>query len=111
MGAPIENKFTESCGKIWGKVNPKGCSGREGGFKNILIRSNCSYLKKTYLTSEMQNKLHDASTISDKEAKQKQRAYVKTKNPVMQAVVNLTKNKKKAKKRCQKKQRGKENMM
>ena len=48
MGSPSENEFAEDCGKIWGKARPKSHLGDE--FKNILIPSNCSYLKTPYLT-------------------------------------------------------------
>ena len=86
MGSPTESEFAEVCGKIWGKAKPKGRSGDE--FKNILISSNCSYLKTPYVSSEIY-KLHDAATNRDKGAQRKQRAYVKATIPLMQAVVNL----------------------
>ena len=100
MGSPIERKFAEVCGKIWGKAKPKGRSGDE--FKNILIHSNCSYLKTPYLNSEIYNKLHDAATNRDKGGQRKQRAYVKATIPLMQAVVNLKEIEKKAKKELSK---------
>ena len=58
-------------------------------FKNILIPSNCSYLKTPYLNSEIYNKLHDAATNRDDGTQWKQRAFVKATIPLMQAVVNL----------------------
>ena len=59
MGHSIEREFAEVCGKIYGKTKPKGRSGTRDEFKNILIPSNCSYLKTSYLNSEIHNKLHD----------------------------------------------------
>ena len=66
MGSPIESEFAEVCGKIRGKAKPKGRSSTGDEFKNILIPSNCSYLKTSYLNSEIYNKLHDAATNRDK---------------------------------------------
>ena len=87
MGSPVESEFPEVCGKIWGKAKPKGRLGDE--LKNILIPSNCSYLKSPYLNSEIYNKLHDVAINRDKGAQRKQRAYVNATIPLMQAVVNL----------------------
>ena len=100
IGSPTENEFAEICGKIWGKARPKGHSGDE--FKNILIPSNCSYLKTPYLNSEIYSKLHDAATDRAKGARRKQRAYVKATIPLMQAVANLKDIEKKAKKELSK---------
>ena len=47
---------------VWGKGKPKGRSGAGDEFKNILIPSNCSYLKTPYLHLEIHSKLHDAAT-------------------------------------------------
>ena len=87
MGSPVESEFPEACGKIWGKAKPKGRSGDE--LKNILIPSNCSYLKSPYLNSEIYNKLHDVAINRDKGAQRKQRAYVNATIPLMQVVFNL----------------------
>ena len=69
MGSPIENKLPEVCTKIWGKAKPKDLSGIRDEFKNILIVHDCSYLKTTYLNSEIyitSSKLHDAAKNRDK---------------------------------------------
>ena len=102
MGSPIESEFAEVCGKIRGKAKPKCRSSTGDEFKNILIPSNCSYLKTSYLNSEIYNKLHDASTNRDKGAQRKQSTYVKDTIPLMQAVVNLKEIEKKAKKELSK---------
>ena len=87
----------EVCGKTWEKAKPKGRSSTEDEFKNILISSNCSYLKNPYLNSEIYNKLHDVATNRDKGAQRKQRAYVKATIPLMQVVVKLKEIEKKGK--------------
>ena len=102
MGPPIESEFAEVCGKIWGKAKPTGRSGRGDKFENILIPSNCSYLKTPHLNSEIYNKLHVAATNGNKSAQRKQRAYVKAAIPLMQVVVNLKEIEKKAKKELSK---------
>ena len=99
MGSPVESEFVEVCGKIWGKAKPKGRSSAGDEFKNILIPSNCSYLKPQYLNPEIHNKLHDAATNRDQDEQLRQRAYVKATILLMQAVVNLKEIEKKAKKR------------
>ena len=53
---------------VWGKGKPKGRSGAGDEFKNILIPSNCSYLKTPYLHLEIYSKLHDTATNWDKGA-------------------------------------------
>ena len=45
MSPPMESEFAEVCGNIRGKAKPKGRSSTRNEFKNILIPSNCSYLK------------------------------------------------------------------
>ena len=84
------------------KARPKGGSSTRDKFKNILILSNSSFLKTPYLNSEIYNKLHDAATNRDKDAKPKQRAYIKATIPLMPAVVNLKEIEKKAKKELSK---------
>ena len=73
IGPPIESEFAEVCGKILGKAKPKRRSSTGDEFENVLIPSNCSYLKTPYLNSEIYNKLHDAATNRDKGAQRKQR--------------------------------------
>ena len=85
-----------------GKNKTKRLLKYRGWFKNILTPSNCSYLKTSYLNSEIYNKLHDAVTNMDKGAQHKQRAYVKATIPFMQVVVNLKGFEKKAKKELSK---------
>ena len=91
------------CGKAWQKAKPKGRSSAGDEFRNILIPSNCSYLKNPYLNSEIYNKLHDSATNRDKATQRKQRTYVKATIPFMQAVVNLKEIEQKAKKELSKK--------
>ena len=74
---------------VWGKGKPKGRSGAGDEFKNILIPSNCSYLKTPYLHLE----IHRAKG---------KRAYVKATIPLNQGVVNLRAIEKKAKKELSK---------
>ena len=99
---PIEKEFAEVCGKICGKVKPKGCSSTRDEFKNILIPSNCSHLKTPNLNSEIYDKLHDAATNRDKSTQRKKRAYAKATIPLMQVVVSLKGTEKKAKKELSK---------
>ena len=47
MGLPIESKFSEVCGNIWGKTKPKGHSSTGDEFKNILISSSPVSLSDT----------------------------------------------------------------
>ena len=53
---------------VWGKGKPKGRSGAGDEFKNILIPSNCSYLKTPYLHLKIYSKLYDTATNWDKGA-------------------------------------------
>ena len=88
-----------------GKAKSKDLSGIRDEFKNILIVHYCSYLKTTYLNSEIyitSSKLHDAAKNKDKGTQWKQRAYIKATVPLMQAIVNLKEIEKKAKKELSK---------
>ena len=102
MVHPISSKF---CGGLWkdmGKWKPKGCSGTGNEFKNILIPSNCSHLKTSFLNSEICVNLNNAAIYRDKGAQRNQKAYIKDTISLIQAVFNHKEIEKRAKKELQK---------